>query len=143
MNKILIITIALSIMLAQILSTPVYAVDKDSLWNRYLELYKRTADLGRRGINVSSIVDELGIVLELINNGDDYSLKRASELLDSIEKKLVSLERNADNILLMENLRKYSTVGFIMSIPLLFYLLFPRLYLAIWFRVRRRWVVEK
>ena len=143
MNKILIITIALSIMLAQILSTPVYAVDKDSLWNRYLELYKRTADLGRRGINVSSIVDELGIVLELINNGDDYSLKRASELLDSIEKKLVSLERNADNILLMENLRKYSIVGFIMSIPLLFYLLFPRLYLAIWFRVRRRWVVEK
>ena len=130
-------------MLAQILSTPVYAVDKDSLWNRYLELYKRTADLGRRGINVSSIVDELGIVLELINNGDDYSLKRASELLDSIEKKLVSLERNADNILLMENLRKYSIVGFIMSIPLLFYLLFPRLYLAIWFRVRRRWVVEK
>ena len=67
MNKILIITIALSIMLAQILSTPVYAVDKDSLWNRYLELYKRTADLGRRGINVSSIVDELGIILELIN----------------------------------------------------------------------------
>jgi len=143
MNKILIITIALSIMLAQILSTPVYAVDKDSLWNRYLELYKRTADLGRRGINVSSIVDELGIVLELINNGDDYSLKRASELLDNIENKLLPLERNADNILLMENLRKYSIVGAIMSIPLLFYLLFPRLYLAIWFRVRRRWVVEK
>ena len=143
MNKILIITIALSIMLAQILSTPVYAVDKDSLWSRYLELYERTADLGRRGINVSSIVDELSIVLELMNNGDDYSLKRASELLDSIEKKLLSLERNADNILLMENLRKYSIVGFIMSIPLLFYLLFPRLYLAIWFRVRRRWVVEK
>lgn len=143
MNKILIISIALSIILAQILSTPVYAVDKDSLWNRYLELYKRTADLGRRGINVSSIVDELGIVLELINNGDDYSLKRASELLDNIENKLLSLERNADNILLMENLRKYSVVGAIMSIPLLFYLLFPRLYLAIWFRIRRRWVVEK
>ena len=130
-------------MLAQILSTPVYAVDKDSLWNRYLELYRRTADLGRRGINVSSIVDELGIVLDLINNGDDYSLKRAGELLDSIENKLLSLERNADNILLMENLRKYSIVGAIMSIPLLFYLLFPRLYLAIWFRIRRRWVVEK
>ena len=143
MSKILIISIALSIILAQILFTPVYAVDKDSLWNRYLELYKRTADLGKRGINVSSIVDELGIVLELINNGDDYSLKRANELLDSIEKKLLSLERNAGNILLMENLRKYSIVGLIMSIPLLFYLLFPRLYLAIWFRVRRRWVVEK
>jgi len=143
MNKILIITITLSIMLAQILFTPVYAVDEDSLWNRYLELYKRTADLGRRGINVSSIVDELGIVLDLINNGDNYSLKRASELLDNIENKLLPLERNADNILLMENLRKYSIVGAIMSIPLLFYLLFPRLYLAIWFRVRRRWVVEK
>ena len=143
MNKILIITITLSIMLAQILFTPVYAVDEDSLWNRYLELYKRTADLGSRGINVSSIVDELGIVLDLINNGDNYSLKRASELLDNIENKLLPLERNADNILLMENLRKYSIVGAIMSIPLLFYLLFPRLYLAIWFRVRRRWVVEK
>mgnify|MGYP000002775889 CR=1 FL=1 len=143
MNKILIIIMALSIILAQTLSIPVYAVDRDILWDRYLELYKRTADLGRKGVNVSSIVDELSIVLELIENEDDYSLNRANELLDSIEEEISSLKMNADNILLMENLRKYSVVGALLSIPLLFYLLFPRLYLAIWFRVRRRWIVEK
>jgi len=142
-NKILLIIIASAIILAQLSFTPVYAVDKDSLWNKYLELYTRTADLGRRGINVSSIVDELNIVLELIDKGDEYSLDKADELLDTIENKITSLERNADNILLMENLRKYSVAGAIISIPLLFYLLFPRLYLAIWFRVRRRWIVEK
>lgn len=143
MNKVLIMCLVLLAILTPLLSPPVYAIDKDTLWTKYLALYRRTADLGRKGINVSSIVNELIIVLELINKGDKRSLERADELLNTIENKIINLERNADNILLVKNLKKYGIAAVMLSIPLLFYLLFPRLYLTIWFRIRRRWIVEK
>lgn len=132
---VLVITLSLSI--------SVHAVDKDVLWDRFLDLYMRTAILGRRGVDVSNIVGGLKKVLELLESGDITSLEKASELMDEVERNIFFLERNADNMLLMENLRKYSTAGALLLIPLLFYYLFPRLYLALWFRVRRRWVVEE
>ncbi len=146
LKKPLTIAIVLLLLMTQALSIHVYAIDeidKESLWNKYLDLYRRTAVLAKRGINVSSIVVELRTVLELIEKGDNDSLVKASNLLESIEEKVTKLEGEADNIVLMENLRKYSIVAAILSIPLLFYLLFPRLYLAIWFRARKRWTVEK
>lgn len=143
MNKVLVMSLVLLAILTPLLSPPIYAIDKGTLWTKYLVLYRRTADLGRQGINVSSIVNELIIVLELINKGDKRSLERADELLNTIENKVINLERNADNILLVRNLKKYGIAAVMLSIPLLFYLLFPRLYLIIWFRIRRRWIVEK
>ncbi|MEM0015073.1 MAG: hypothetical protein QXX81_07540 [Zestosphaera sp.] len=105
---------------------------------RFISIYSRVADLGRKGIDVSQYVEALDEVLELLKVGD---ISRAEEIMDSISTNLSSVESKVGEILLVNNLKRYGTALTLLITPLLTYLLLPRVYIYLWFRSRRKWVI--
>ncbi len=104
------------------------------------ELYIRVYRLGREGIDVSDIVNDMNRVVELVNAG---RLDEADKLIRDIESRVARLETEAGDILFWENFRKYSVVAILISLPIIAYIFLPRLYLEAWYRLRRRWLVKR
>lgn len=104
------------------------------------ELYIRVYRLGREGIDVSDIVNDMNRVVELVNAG---RLDEADKLIRDIESRVARLETEAGDILFWENFRKYSVVAILISLPIVAYIFLPRLYLEAWYRLRRRWLVKR
>ena len=107
-------------------------------YERFLEIYSRVVNLALKGINVSQYVTILNNALQLL---EENRSEEAMELMNSIEADLSELESIAGNIVLSQTLIKYATAAAILSLPVLVYLLLPRLYVYIWFKSRRRWVL--
>ncbi len=107
-------------------------------YEKFLDLYSRIADLALKGINVSQYVTVLKNVLQLleVNRSEE-----AMELMTRIEANLSELESKADNIVFSQTVIKYATAAAILSLPALVYLLLPRLYVYVWFKSRKRWVL--
>lgn len=114
----------------------------DEVRKEFIDVYVDVAKLGREGINVTSLVHELGKALKLIDEGSNESLLKAKAIIDHVKSEVRKLKAEAPRIILMDNLRKYLIIAALACIPIAFYFLLPRAYLLIWFRVRRRWVVE-
>mgnify|MGYP000406751310 CR=1 FL=1 len=134
--SILLILIVISLPIYSI----VYSIDEDEIRGRVAELYVRVYQLGRDGINVSHVISELNMIVGYIDEGryDD-----ALRLLDKVSNEVSSLEEVSNEIIFWSNFYKYSTVAILVSIPIMSYLLIPRIYTEIWFRLRRRWIVSK
>jgi len=120
----------------------VEASSVDEVRKEFIDVYVDVAKLGREGINVTSLVHELSKALKLIDEGSNESLLKAKAIIDHVKSEVKRLKAEAPRIILMDNLRKYLIVAALACIPIAFYFLLPRAYLALWFRVRRRWVVE-
>ena len=120
----------------------VEASSVDEVRKEFIDVYVDVAKLGREGINVTSLVHELGKALKLIDEGSNESVLKAKAIMDHVKSEVKRLKAEAPRIILMDNLRKYLIVAALACIPIAFYFLLPRAYLLIWFRVRRRWVVE-
>ena len=136
------ITIILAIILTLHLIfsfAPLYAQEtgvRDRLVNIYVRVYR----LGKSGINVSSVVDLLNRVEDRLGSGD---LTGASNLLDEAESMVSRLEESSGDILFWMNIYRYGAAAILISIPILAYIFIPRLYLMLWFRLRRRWLVRR
>lgn len=121
-------------------SSPVLGgVDEQSLTFKALNLLHRLQVLSDRGFNVSVYIGMLNDALNLIQDG---RLGDAEILLDEIEVEVVELEGIADQHYTWMKVLKYTRIALILLIPLLFYLLFPRIYIYLWFRFRRGWIVH-
>ena len=107
---------------------------------RILDLYREAYRLARRGVDVSDIVHELDGALRLARQG---RVEEATRLLEDASTRLERLSEQAGGILLRARLEKYLAVAVLASLPVITYLLFPRLYIQVWYRSRRRWVVER
>jgi len=105
-----------------------------------LELLGRLQGLSEKGINVTSMVSELNETLALIQDG---KTGEAEAKLAEIQSSVSSLEAVAQDRYLAMTAEKYGEVIAFLSIPVLFYIFFPRIYLRIWFRMRRRWAVSE
>ncbi len=116
---------------------------KDMLWSELTDLFAKTVELGRQGIDVSEITHNLSQALSLISKGDDRSLEEASQILSHVRDEITRIDENKWRILLINDATKYSLVALILSVPVLTYFLLPRAYVIVWFKTRRRWVVEK
>ncbi len=66
----------------------------------------------------------------------------ASVIVDSVRGNVSLLMGEAERIYLYNSIYRYGLAALILSLPLLVYLFLPRLYLMLWFRSRRRWVVR-
>ncbi|MEM1936419.1 MAG: hypothetical protein QXU65_05715 [Sulfolobales archaeon] len=108
------------------------------VYSKFLELYSRTVELSLRGVETSEVEDLLASAIESIESGD---YDRALKLMAEVERCLFVLEREAGPIALTKSLVKYGTAAILLSIPLLVYLLLPRLYIYLWYETRRNWVV--
>jgi len=107
--------------------------------DRALEDLKKLQILSEKGINVSKLVEELNEVVMIVQRGD---LESARIKLVTIEDEILKLEAEADRYYIVSTIMRYAKVVGILVIPIIFYLLFPRIYLYIWFRSRRRWVLK-
>ncbi len=108
------------------------------VWGRWLAAYDKLTELSEAGLNVSDYVILMNEALAAIDEGK-YS--RAEALLDEVEPLINDSYAGLSNYLLFRLVIKYVTVTAVLLVPPLFYYLFPRAYLSIWFRLRRRWVV--
>ncbi|MEM2007536.1 MAG: hypothetical protein QW154_07890 [Sulfolobales archaeon] len=108
------------------------------VYSKFLELYSRTVELSLKGVETGEVEDLLASTINSIESGD---YDRALKLMSEVEKHLLVLEREAGFIVLTMNLVKYGTAAVLLSIPLLVYLLLPRLYIYLWYETRRNWVV--
>lgn len=107
-------------------------------YEKFLDLYGRIVDLALKGINVSQYVTVLKNVLQLLEANRS---EEAMELMIGIEANLSELESKAGNIVFSQTVIKYATAAAILSLPALVYLLLPRLYVYVWFKSRKRWVL--
>ncbi len=111
-----------------------------SLEEKVKTLFNEVYVLSERGINVSSAVEELDKGVKALNQGQ---CNKAETYLQSAEDKINALRENADTVILQKNIIKWATVGILAAIPIVTYLLLPRIYMGLWFRYRRKWKVRK
>ncbi len=93
-----------------------------------------------RGVDIEDLVQKLDHVVKLIE-GRDYDEARV--LLSEIRTEVDLLKARAEEIYLYKSIYKYGLQGLVLSTPILVYILLPRIYLYLWFRFRRKWIVKK
>ncbi|AFL66811.1 hypothetical protein [Desulfurococcus amylolyticus] len=114
--------------------------DSSTLINEALSLLARIQRLAGKNINVTDLTVQLNESLRLLQEG---RITEAKSLLDRLEDEVAVLEASADTYYMWGIIMKYMRVALVLSIPLLFYLFFPRLYIYLWFRLKRRWVIRE
>lgn len=124
-----------------LLTSAVNTVPNDVM-SDFLVVYKDVVELGRLGIDVSGLVSKLSVALDLISDGSPNSLSKAESLINDVRSEVYRLKSEANYYVMYRSLYKYSVVAVLALIPLAIYYLLPRIYLIIWFRLRRRWVVR-
>ena len=102
-------------------------------------LVDRASKLHSMGVNTTSVVEKLSSAVEAYEHGDS---EKAWALLNEARKIVEELEKGAGGTYSRLLLLKATTVALLASIPIAVYLLLPRAYLYLWFRVRRKWVVR-
>jgi hypothetical protein len=107
---------------------------------RVAEAAKRLGELYRKGVNVTDVVRLLDNAVKAFEDGN-YS--EASRLLNASLNRIAELEAVADRIYMFNLFTKALIIAILAAIPLLIYIFLPRLYLYLWFRSRRRWVVRR
>jgi len=103
------------------------------------KLVDRVSGLYLRGVNISSVVEKLDNAVKVYEGGD---VEKAWSLLNEVHGMVTELENVADETYFWLMFNRIVTVALLVSIPIAVYFLLPRLYLYLWFRVRRRWVVR-
>ncbi len=102
--------------------------------------YRKILLLNIIGYNTSYLVFELDKALKLILNGNT---SEAYTLLNNINDRADKLLTYSDKYVLSIIVYKTIVSGLILSIPIMFYLLYPKTYLYLWYRLKKEWVVKK
>lgn len=95
--------------------------------------------LDSRYVNISGLVADLDRAVDLASRGN-YS--EAIAIINSVRGNVSLLMGTADRVYLYNSIARYGSAAAVLSLPLIVYFFLPRLYLALWFRSRRRWVVR-
>ena len=96
--------------------------------------------LESRKVNVTSLIQRVNEDIKGLEKdpGNATYIKE----LESIREKIKALKSDAENIYIINNIIRYSTAVGIGLVPVAVYILLPRIYLYIWYRTRRRWIVQ-
>ncbi|NAZ13633.1 MAG: hypothetical protein GU359_05725 [Desulfurococcales archaeon] len=96
--------------------------------------------LESREVNVSSLIQRVNEDIKGLEKdpGNATYIKD----LESIRDEIKALKSDAENIYIINNIIRYSTAVGIGLVPVAVYILLPRIYLYIWYRTRRRWIVQ-
>ncbi|MEM1679298.1 MAG: hypothetical protein QXJ56_07965 [Ignisphaera sp.] len=130
-----VIYVLLSILLVTCFTMGVIVVYADDLYSEFLDLYVEVARLAQQGIDVSNLVEKLKEAHEALTNGRSINLSIIRAEIDNTRHEI-------SRIVLYKNLVKGSAILGLISIPILVYILLPRVYLYIWYKSRRKWVVK-
>ena len=111
-----------------------------NVWEKWVTAYRYVAELSEAGLNVSEYVQELREALQLIDQGD-YG--RAEEVTNQLLASLQQLSEEREAHAFLDTAGRYAAAAAVLSLPALFYYLFPRVYLWVWYSLRRRWVISE
>ncbi|WFO74577.1 hypothetical protein J4526_05695 [Desulfurococcaceae archaeon MEX13E-LK6-19] len=117
-----------------------YGEETTTIDNKIVEAYKIVYKLGRMGIDVKNLIDKLNEAQKLI---DEQHYDEAEKLIDEVLEDARRLEEQAPSIVFWRDFTKAMTVVCLASIPVLTYLFLPRIYLDMWYKLKRKWVVKK
>jgi len=117
-----------------------YSVMAEGLDDVVGSLVRDLEELGRSRVDVSGLVASLDEAVRLWESGD---VEGASRVLESVRFEVERLKGEASGVYALHVARVTLTVLALLAIPPLFYMLFPRLYLRLWFNSRRGWVVVR
>jgi len=132
----LIITMVISIPIANAIEFS----QQNDIERNIEEIYVRLLELYKRGIDVSPLINELNnISLNLYMGSINHSI--ALEELNRISLQVKMLE-SAPNYLVILTTVKYVVISIVLSIPIAIYYLLPRIYVLLWYKYRRRWIVR-
>jgi len=137
-SPIKLVAVLLSAFLVALPLIPLHA-DDNQVPGDFIEVYRKILEAHRRGIYVDDLVNRAAEALELYEGGNT---EEAYEILSNVSSRLDALLAAPSPQPLLAAV-KYVAVAGILSVPIAFYFAFPRLYLRVWFRYRRRWVVKK
>ena len=124
-----------------LLSSIVNTIPND-LMSDFLTVYKDVVELSRLGVDVDGLVSKLSLALDLIVEDSPESISRAELIIDEVRAEVGRLKSEVNYYVIYRSLHKYLVVAVLALIPVGIYYLLPRVYLIIWFRLRRRWVVR-
>jgi len=103
-------------------------------------LVDRVSKLYSMGVNTTSVVEKLSSAVKAYDSGD---FEKAWSLLSEARNMVAELEKGASETYFWLLLLKACIVALLASIPIAVYLLLPRIYLYLWFRAKRKWVVRR
>lgn len=118
-------------------------VVKEELWSRIKEIFSIIEEAGSEGMNVTDVINDLNTAIYLLRKGDKDSLERAKVILDKAYTRANEILRELPEYRMNKYLSLYSRVALILSIPIMVYFLLPRLYLELWYRFRKHWVIAR
>lgn len=136
MNTRLMVT---TLLLVYILLTPIIAStqDFDSVIAEYIARVRR---LEAKNVDTTQVVELINEAVEKYQEEDET---RALQILGEVDFLLDSLERSVDQVYYQYVFTKAITVIVLALIPILVYTLLPRVYLYLWFKTRKRWIVRE
>jgi len=102
------------------------------------DLVERAGDLYSKGLDVNIIIEKLNNAVVLSEQG---SIEEAKKVLSEVRSLIVDMNAVADSIYFTNILIKGVTVASLVAIPVLVYTLLPRVYLYLWFKSKKKWLV--
>lgn len=71
----------------------------------------------------------------------DECVSQINELLSAAEREIINLENSRSEYILWRNIAIWGTVATLASIPLLIYVILPKIWAFAWYASRKDWLV--
>jgi len=101
-------------------------------------LVEEAGELHSKGLDVTEILEKLNNAIALYEEG---SVEDANRLLREVKSLIENSRIIANSVYLTNIVIKIVTISILIAIPLVVYFLLPRLYLYLWYKSRKKWVV--
>ncbi len=102
-------------------------------------LVEEAGKLYSKGVDVAMVIEKLDNAIALYESG---RVDEAYAALSEARSMIMDLSSVADQVYYYNTLVKAVTVAVLAAIPIAIYLLLPRIYLYVWFKTRRKWIVR-
>lgn len=130
------LSIVITVILLSLLNT---LRAQNFLYDEFINIYVEVAYLSDKGLNVTHLTEQLKELYKAILVNDT---EKAHLLISSLWKNLEETKREASKELVLRKIEKGAIVTFFACLPLLVYLLLPRIYLYVWYKTKKRWVIK-
>jgi len=102
-------------------------------------LVEEAGRLYSKGVDVAVVIEKLDNAIALYESG---RVDEAYAALSEARSMIMDLSSVADRVYYYNTMVKAVTVAVLAVIPIAIYLLLPRIYLYVWFKTRRKWIVR-
>jgi ArsR family metal-binding transcriptional regulator len=102
-------------------------------------LVEEAGRLYSKGVDVAVVIEKLDNAIALYENG---RVDEAYAALSEARSMIMDLSSIADRVYYYNTMVKAVTVAVLAVIPIAIYILLPRIYLYVWFKTRRKWIVR-